>query len=200
MQVNTEQTNTQQMLEHNQKKKDRQFAGSLQRDLVDLVCGKDGKLNIDPRESTILNIKNIASGPSGMSPVEYIFTQSGAMIESDVDAQILIKLKFIEKVDCCQISFYDPKNDSPQSSNARLVKIFVNRNDLDFSDLDSVPPAIELELPFEYENAFKTNLAGSKFGRVSSIQILIDDNFDTDFSKIGRITIEGFYTPTYEYK
>jgi len=183
MQVNTEQSNTQRMLEHNQKK-DRVVAGSLNRSLVNLATN-----NIDSRESTVLNVFEPAA--------DFL---NGA--ESDVDPQILFKLKFIDKVDCCQISFARPSATERENvSNARIVKLFVNRNDLDFSDLESVPPAVEFELPFEYENEFaKFSLAGSKFTRVSSIQILVDDNFDTDFSRIGQITIEGFKTPTYEYK
>ena len=197
MQVNTEQSNTQRMLEHNQKK-DRVFAGSLQRKLVDVVTD-GGKLNIDPRESIILNV-------FGSAGVDELFTKPDCAVESSVDAQLLIKLKFIDKVDCCQISFFPPSatlgDENREVSNGRTVKIFVNRNEVDFTDLDSLPVGLALELPFEFEEGkpFTANLAGSKFTRLSSMQIFLEDNYGTEFSRLGRICLGGFLTPTYEYK
>lgn len=192
MQINTEQVNTQRMLQHNEKK-DRVFASGLQRTLVDVIYPSVGRCNIDPRESAILNVLDGAS-------VESVFSSEKSRIESDVDAQILVKVKFIEKVDCVQITFL-PLDDtsSREVSCPRIVKIYVNHNEMDFNDLESFPAATELELPFE-GGPFIAPLAGSKFTRVGSVQVFVQENYGTDFSQLGKIKIEGFLTPTYEYK
>ena len=189
MHVNNEQVNTQKMLEHN-RMKERVVQGSLQRSLVDVVSS-----NIDMRESTILNCKDY----SPESTLKNLFSTS-CKIESDADNQIIIKLKFLEKVDGNQIIFYPSEEGE---NHPRLVKLFVNRNELDFADIDSVPPTAQFELPFEYENnSFSVSLAGSKFTRMQSLLIFIEDNFGTDTTCLSRIRIEGFLSPTYhtEYK
>lgn len=208
MHVNNEQTNTQKMLQHNQAKERVFSGGSLQRKLTDLINLESGKFNIDFRESTILNsveysqdqLRNLLSCPS--------------RVVSDADAQLLIKLKFIDKIDCNQLVFDPPScgsdgtdNISDEISNARLVRVFVNRPEMDFSDLgdggeNGISPATSFELPFEFAEPFVANLVGTKFTRVSSLQIFIEDNFGTDKSQIGKLSIRGFLTPNYhvEYK
>ena len=213
MHVNNEQTNTQRMLEHNQGKERVFSAGSLQRKLTDLVVLDSGKkFNLDFRESTILNCLDYSQ-----DVLESLFnhpSDSSSPLISDADAQLLIKLKFLEKIDCSQLVFHKPavtNDDEEGISNARLVRVYVNRSDIDFLDLDNgsenggvgFAPAITFELPFEYsESPFIVNLQGSKFTRVSSIQIFIEDNFGTDRSRLGNISIRGFLTPNYhvEYK
>jgi hypothetical protein len=191
MQVNNEQTNTQRMLEHN-RMKERVVKGSLQRTLVDLVAD-----NIDMRESTILNCEDFSSD------LLKAFFFGGSVI-SDADAQLLIKLKFNEKVDCSTIQFsLNPSSDDPAISGPRVVRLFVNRNDMDFGDVDTLPPMAEIELPFESENGSHTvSLAGSKFTRIQSLQIFVEDNFGTEKTRVGPLKIEGFIAPSYhtEYK
>ena len=203
MHVNNEQTNTQKMLQHNQAKERVFSGGSLQRKLTDLVNLESGKFNIDFRESTILNSVDYSQDQLRC------LLSSPSTIVSDADAQLLIKLKFIEKIDCNQLVFDPPNNVSEDAeiSNSRLVRVFVNRSEMDFSDLgeggeNGIAPAASFELPFEYSEPFVVNLVGTKFTRVSSLQIFVEDNFGTDKSRIGKISINGFLTPNYhvEYK
>jgi hypothetical protein len=203
MHVNNEQLNTQKMLEHNQAK-ERVYSGSLQRKLADLINREGGGSNIDVRESSILNAQDYC-----IDQLKKLFGPSAnenVWIESDVDPQLLIKVKFIEKVDCNQIVFNRPRivSDDQETSFARNVKIFVNRPTIDFSDVSDQIPAEQIELPFEYndDGRFVVSLLGTKFGRISSIEIFVEDNFGTDKTVLGRIELRGFMTPTYhvEYK
>jgi hypothetical protein len=163
--VNNEQTNTQKMLEHN-RAKDRLYRGSLERKIQD-VCVN----NIDRQESTILNCRDYS-----FEKLENLLLLDSGFVESDADPQILVKVKFMEKVDCHNLHFY-PK--SLSSSPARMVKLFVNQMSLDFSDVDSAVPAMSFELPFDYEEEkpFTISLSGAKFCRISSIQIFLENNF-----------------------
>ena len=185
MQVNNEQSNTQRMLEHN-RSKERVVKGSLQRSLVDVVSN-----NIDMRESTILNCLDY-------SPQSLRGLFSDGSVESDADAQLLIKLKFNEKVDCSNIKFSLQSSTSNEVSGARMVKLFVNRNDMDFGDVESLPATAVIEVPFESENGnFSVSLAGSKFTRIQSLQIFVEDNFGTDRTRLGPVRVEGFIAPSY---
>lgn len=195
MNISTEGTNTQKMVQHNQAK-ERSYADSLSRKTTDLVTLPNGRLNIDFRESIILNSQNYSK-----EQLVDLFGPNGQMLLSDVDAQILIKLKFIDKVDCGRIVFYPVESVPEETSFARRIKLFVNKPEMDFGDVSDTAGAAEFELGESGESPQGFPLAGSRFARISSIQILIEDNWkDTDVSVIGRIGLEGLLTPTYEYK
>ncbi len=198
MHVNTEGTNTQKMLHHNQAK-DRTYADSLQRKTTDLVHLSNGRLNIDFRESAILNSVDFSKDQI-IRLFEALALPPFTLL-SDVDPQVFVKLKFIDKVDCARIIFHPPSATEDDASFGRRVKLFVNHPEMDFSDASHLPPAAELQLPEVWETRFEVPLAGSRFARISSIQILVEDNWaDTERSAIGRVTLEGLLTATYEYK
>ena len=190
MQVNNEQTNTQKMLQHNQMKQKVMTGGSLQRKLVD-VCEN----NVDIKESIILNCREYDS-----SKLRSIVSMDDAVLLSDADSQMIVKIKFTEKVDVSQIDFYPTISDD-ESSPPRTVKLFVNQSNLDFNDVESLTPAIEFELPFPNDEneskPFSQILQGSKFTRLSSIQLFVEDNFGTEYTKLGRIKFHGFLAPQY---
>lgn len=190
MHVNNEQTNTQKMLEHN-RAKDRLYKGSLERKIQD-VCVN----NIDRQESTILNCRDYS-----YEKLESLLLVDSGSVESDADPQILVKVKFTEKVDCHNLHFYPKISQDVSASPPRIVKLFVNQMSLDFSDVDAAVPAISFELPFEYdeegEKPFTVSLSGAKFSRISSIQIFLEDNFGTDLTCLGHVRIEGSIVPSY---
>jgi hypothetical protein len=190
MHVNDEQTNTQKMLEHN-RAKDRLYKGSLERKIQD-VCVN----NIDRQESTILNCRDYS-----FEKLESLLLVDSGSVESEADPQILVKVKFTEKVDCHNLHFYPKKSQDVSASPPRIAKLFVNQMSLDFSDVDAAVPAISFELPFEYdeegEKPFTVSLSGAKFSRISSIQIFLEDNFGTDFTCLGHVRIEGSIVPSY---
>ena len=180
MQVNTEQVNTQKMLEHN-RMKERSVQGSLQRKMVNVVEG-----NIDYQESTILNCEDYSK-----SKLDDLL--STGSVRSDADAQILVKIKFREKVDCSQITFNPSSSDKP-----RIIKLYANKNEIDFGDVEAIAPSAVIEIPFENESSPLTvSLAGSKFTRIQSLQIYVEDNYGTDQTCLGPLRIDGFISPSY---
>lgn len=192
--MNNEQTNTQKMLQHNQLKQKTMTGGSLQRKLVD-VCEN----NIDVKESIVLNCRDYDSSKL-RSIVSAAAVETDGLI-SDADSQMIVKIKFTEKVDVSQIDFY-PTSCDDETSPPRTVKVFVNQPNLDFNDVESLIPAIDFELPFpNEENDFlkpsSQILQGSKFTRLSSIQLFIEDNFGTEYTRLGRMRLHGFLAPQY---
>ena len=163
--------------------KERSVHGSLQRTMTNVVLN-----NIDFRESTILNCQDFSQ-----SKLEGLFT--GSIVTSDADAQLLVKIKFREKVDCSQIKFC-PLPESLESQKPRTVKLFVNKNEMDFGDVDTMVSATVIEFPFENAD-FTQSLAGAKFTRIQSLQIFVEVNFGTDQTCLGPIQIDGFISPSY---
>jgi hypothetical protein len=180
MQVNTEQTNTQKMLEHN-RMKERTVQGSLQRKMTNVVVG-----NIDFSESTILNCQDY-----DRDKLESLFSDGGSVV-SDADHQLLVKIKFREKVDCSQITFSPVESNKP-----RIVKLYVNKNEIDFGDVEAIAHSAIVEIPFDQETPFTVSLAGSKFTRIQSIQLFVEDNYGTDQTCLGPLKIDGFISPSY---
>jgi hypothetical protein len=197
MNVNTEGINTKTMVNHNISKQ-RVVADTLQRKLVDVI--NLPTVNLDFKQSTIMNCQEYSEGL-----LVSLFSGSSGGAFSDVDPQILIKLKFVEKVDCARLTFFAPTKIPDDSiSVARKVKLFVNRPEMDFGDCTDgvITPAAEFEIEF-VGDSFVVPLAGSKFSRVSSLAIFIEDNVDdTPVTQLGGLKLEGFVTPTYhaEYK
>jgi hypothetical protein len=168
----------------------------MQRNLVDVVLN-----NIDMRESTILNCSHFSS-----DVLRSFLSPTPTSIESDADHQLIVKLKFNDKIDCSQLFVYPPNveagDEDREVSGAKIVKVFVNQNNLDFSDIENMTPVAQFELPFEYEDGkpFAVPLSGAKFTRVPSLQLFVEENYGTEFSRLGGIKIEGFIAPSYHTK
>jgi hypothetical protein len=73
------------------------------------------------------------------------------------------------------------------------VKIYANRNNLGFEDIDDVDPTTELELSNEdlRESADPITLKFVNYQRVKSLTIFIEDNAGGDVSALGALKIFG---------
>lgn len=65
----------------------------------------------------------------------------GLFLASDTDEQLLINLHFSQKVRIHAITITGPEDNGP-----KVVKLYVNRHSMGFSDADAVPCAQQLEL------------------------------------------------------
>eukprot|EP00921_Rhytidocystis_pertsovi_P024266 GHVQ01038998.1.p1 GENE.GHVQ01038998.1~~GHVQ01038998.1.p1 ORF type:complete len:344 (+),score=63.56 GHVQ01038998.1:824-1855(+) len=80
----------------------------------------------------------------------------------------------------------------------RLVKLYSNNVQLDFSEAENTQPDQIIELSPELLDGRKIPLRGSKFQRCKSVQIFVEENIgDTLFTFINRIAVWGFETPSY---
>ncbi len=118
-------------------------------------------------------------------------------LKSDADEQLLLHVQFNEMVKLHSIRFTAFNSAAPDMSMApKTVKIFVNRPNMGFSDAEDVNPTQEFELT-------EGDLTGDgglgiakdvrfvKFQRVSSISILVEENFGADITAIGGIRFFG---------
>ncbi|CAN0268591.1 unnamed protein product [Phaeothamnion confervicola] len=90
------------------------------------------------------------------------------LLKSDADEQLLIHIGFQETVKIHSINFTAPQDDSAPLT----VKLFINRDSFGFSDVDSMEPAMTLELTADDLSPDNvTLLKFVKFQRVSSLSV-----------------------------
>ncbi|GMH65431.1 hypothetical protein TrLO_g12716 [Triparma laevis f. longispina] len=114
---------------------------------------------------------------------------------SDADEQLMIHVVFNETVKVHGLKFFGFNTGAFDVSTApRLVKVFVNRDSMGFSDCEDVEPTEE----FEFTESEISNPGGIektvryvKFQRVSSLSIFVEENFGGDISALGGLKIHG---------
>lgn len=113
--------------------------------------------------------------------------------KSDADEQLIIHIAFQEFVKVHSIKFIEYNRGSEPESNPTIVKIFANRNNLGFEDVDDVDATTELELTVDdlRESAEPLLLKFVNYQRVKSLTIFIEDNAGGEVTALGGLKIYG---------
>lgn len=135
-----------------------------------------------------------ARNESSQFPMENLFigdTRLGC--KSDADEQLILHFSFQEFVKVYSIKLTEFNRGSDPDSNPATVKVFVNRCNLGFEDVDDVEPTQVLELTEAdlKEDADPILLKFVKFQRVKSITLFIEDNAGGDVSALGGLKLMG---------
>lgn len=157
--------NTNAMQAHN-KAKGNLAQGCVAREDVDLAAFTD---IIDYRNSVALNASTDGAGLS-----EVMLASPSQPMVSDVDEQLLLKISLKGSCAVTKLIFRAGDEQAPRS-----IKVFVNKDNMDFQDIEDLVPVHQLELVYDDKEA-EVKLNGPNFSRVSSIQVLIEDNVDDD--------------------
>ena len=129
---------------------------------------------LDVQLSTILN------GKQSKLPVEGI-------IESDADAQLLIRLVFKQRVNVETVVLV---------GSAREVRFFANLPTLDFSEVEEATPAKVVDL--EISGNGIVPLGGTRFSRIASLEIFVASNCgEVDVTVIEKLEVAGTLVDLY---
>jgi len=122
--------------------------------------------------------------------------------KSDADEQLIIHIAFQEHVKVHSIKFDEFNGGVAPELNPTAVRVFVNRNNLGFEDIEDVDPTQELQLSAAdlKENADPLLLKFVKFQRVKSITLFIEENSGGDISALGGLKIMGRLVATTNMK
>ncbi|CAE8655711.1 unnamed protein product, partial [Polarella glacialis] len=71
------------------------------------------------------------------------------------------------------------------------VKLYINREDLDFTTVGDVEPTQELELAEDFHGAVQHPVRAAKFGSVTSLALLFPENLGGEQTRIHWIGIWG---------
>ena len=98
-------------------------------------------------------------------------------ITSDGDQEILVKVKFATPVHVRRVMVIGGGDAADGGSHPRHVKVYVNREGIDFSELDEVAPAQVFSLPLnEAGEAFIATTPPHVFTNVTAIAFFFDEN------------------------
>ena len=116
---------------------------------------------------------------------------------SDADEQLMIHLQFNETVKVHSLTFlgFDGAGGGVDVERSpRIVKVFVNRPSMGFSDAEDVIPTEEFELTEEEigsPGGVEKVVRFVKFQRVTSLSVFVEENFGGEESALGGLKIHG---------
>ena len=113
--------------------------------------------------------------------------------KSDADEQLILHVAFQEFVKVKTIKFTAFNDGSDPESNPTTIKVFVNRNNLGFEDVDDVDPTQTFTLTdkdlSEESGPLPTKFV--KFQRVKSLTFFIEDNNGAEITSLGALKLMG---------
>lgn len=204
--INLEAQNTRKMREHQLNHKRQENALGNFHEEVNLGC-----------ETTVINFAtsvalNAQSDKATLADIVQENPENWCLV-SDADPQLLFRIVFKDPTTVTALSFKavfppeDVKGCAPPSE----IRIYSNKDDLDFTDIEETVPAqvAQLKCPKNRQTAEDVEeevvenmiyLKGAKFQRISSIQIFIADNQDPQnclYTYLNGLVLKGFVCPPY---
>jgi len=198
--VSNESTNTDKMRQH-QLTKTRVSSDSLRHEDVDLMVCTDlidqtrtEALNSSSENATLLEV--LSANPEDKA------------LASDVDQQLLLKVIFKEKVNISAVSlrFNRPPiptegedEDMETYAKPRLVKIFVNKQDILFNDVEEYEPAAKVVIEGEDDLEARITCVGHRFQRLDSLIIFVEEAADPEAERsfVNRVSVIGHQAQSY---
>ncbi|KAJ5212644.1 DUF1000-domain-containing protein [Penicillium cinerascens] len=113
-------------------------------------------------------------------------------LESDADEQLLMYIPFTGQVKLHSLLIYT----APTAAAPKTVKLFKNRDDLDFSTASELSPTQTIEVPQPVTGAdvFELPLNRAHWNTTTSITLFFEDNWsggEDDVTKVGYIGFKG---------
>ena len=143
------------------------------------------------REDVFLNslvAKNESGGLNieGDSDISAVFDRNDNSIKSNAgDATLITSIKFREQVNIVYIQITGVSSET----NPSLIKCYVNKSDIDFSDVNDIPPTQQFDLTKEMNKKIKVNIP--KWKGVSELTLYFE-NEEADHLEIRVIEFYGF--------
>ncbi|KAJ5289429.1 uncharacterized protein N7443_009682 [Penicillium atrosanguineum] len=113
-------------------------------------------------------------------------------LESDADEQLLMYIPFTGQVKLHSLLLYT----APTAAAPKTVKLFKNRDDLDFSTASELSPTQTIEVPQPVAGAdvFELPLNRAHWNTTTSVTLFFEDNWtdgEDDVTKVGYIGFKG---------
>lgn len=149
--------------------------------LVDLSGKIDNSECFARNEAAGFSMKNLFIGDSRLG------------CKSDADEQLILHIAFQEFVKVKNIKFVAFNEGSEPDSNPTIVKVYVNRNNLGFEDIEDVDPTQVFNLTAEdlREGSDPIPTKFVKFQRVQSITLFVEENNGGEVSALGSLKLMG---------
>lgn len=132
------------------------------------------------------------SGRKVLKIYEERLSETPSVTSPEDDPELLFYIPFTESVTVRSISIHNSSRNNDNAS-PRKVKIFSNRDDIDFETARELPPQQELELVTadHFTEGTIDYPARGKFNNISSLSIFVQENFDDAGEAPTEITFVG---------
>ncbi|PYH32753.1 PITH domain-containing protein [Aspergillus neoniger CBS 115656] len=138
---------------------------------------------------------NEASPKSGAAIVKKTWAErldDEPELESDADEQLLMYIPFTGQVKVHSLLIYT----APTPSAPKTLKLFKNRDDLDFGTASDLKPTqtVEIPQPMPGADVFELPLNRAHWNATTSITLFFEDNWsdgEEDVTKVGYIGFKG---------
>ncbi|KAF8863502.1 DUF1000-domain-containing protein [Acephala macrosclerotiorum] len=141
-------------------------------------------INFD--DITTLNESEAHSGKAIVKKTWAERLQAEPELESDADEQLLMHIPFTGQVKLHSIMIRTSNSDSaPQT-----LKVFINRDDLDFSTASDLSATQEFALS-QTSEIQDIQVKRALFGKVQSLTLFVVDNYGEDVSRISYLGFKG---------
>ncbi|KAI1343932.1 DUF1000 domain protein [Xylariaceae sp. FL0016] len=137
-----------------------------------------------------INTMNEAETGAGKAVVKKTWAERLAAepeLASDADAQILMNVPFTGQVKLHSILL----RSSPSASAPRTLRVFINREDLDFDAAEELQPTQAFELAQTAE-VQELPVKRALFGKCQRLTLFFVDNFDEDEEEVTQLSYLGF--------
>ena len=108
-------------------------------------------------------------------------------VASDADEQLIVQVPFTGQVKLHSILL----RTSPSDSAPRTLKLFINRDDVDFDAAADLPPTQVLELS-QTGDVQELPVKRALFGKVTRLALFFEDNFGDGDEDVTRFSYLGF--------
>ncbi|KAB8075032.1 PITH domain-containing protein [Aspergillus leporis] len=111
-------------------------------------------------------------------------------LESDADEQLLMHIPFTGQVNVHSLLIYT----APTPSAPRTLKLFKNRDDLDFATASELKPtqSIEIPQPVPGTDVFELPLNRAHWNATTSITLFFEDNWSSGEEDATKVSYVGF--------
>ncbi|PBP20451.1 60S ribosomal protein L3 [Diplocarpon rosae] len=141
-------------------------------------------INFD--DITTLNEAQTNSGKAIVKKTWAERMQDEPELESDADEQLLIHIPFTGQVKLHSILI----RTSLSGSAPQTLKVFINRDDLDFSAASDLSPTQEFKLS-QTSDVQDIQVKRALFGKVQSLTLFVEDNYGENETRINYLGFKG---------
>mmetsp|Transcript_15649 Transcript_15649/g.38093 ORF Transcript_15649/g.38093 Transcript_15649/m.38093 type:complete len:221 (+) Transcript_15649:79-741(+) len=112
-------------------------------------------------------------------------------LESDADEQLIITIPFTGSVRLKSFAL----GSGAGESGPLVVKAYINREDIDFDNVNDLPVVQSFELPRDNPFDAEHPVRVAKFNRVRSLTLFVETNHGEETTRINYLALKGTFTP-----
>mmetsp|Transcript_12432 Transcript_12432/g.18814 ORF Transcript_12432/g.18814 Transcript_12432/m.18814 type:complete len:211 (-) Transcript_12432:91-723(-) len=146
---------------------------------------------LDPESTTALNCTQ-PSDALGIFKPSALRHDPNPTLYSDADEELMVIAKFVSPVHVRKICIIG--GGSSDSQHPNVVKCYVNRDGIDFTEVQEMRPTQEFNLPINTDGSVELIPAVHPFSNIMSLAFFFPSNHGDDCTAVQYIGLQGEHT------